>query len=300
MAKAINRNSPTWALGNALEMIGLWCRYNQPDPYLIKAALHIVEWARERRVGIDIGETSYVHFSCGYGALNSKDAGWTNDLSMFGSGLVWAYEMTQDESILEDATSFAEYFIQSWRPNALRPDGYWGSGTWREDIGSWVIGPLHYTGFESTNLCGDEASWVFSTVTCIDYLTRLYHHRADSRFLDRCLKTVAWTFRECQFEDGGVGVCGRDDKWLGTTGDAVRQFVMLRPFILDGPVFQQLLDAARMSYTYLCDHLLKANIDEHGVEWVTHTTLADPLVNVAVLWLCAILGVLDGEKIKQE
>ncbi len=299
MARVIHEAHQTWAMGNALEMIGLYHRYNQPDANLIEATRRIVNWARRRKVRTSIGELSYDHFPCGYGTDNVKDAGWTNDLSMFGSGLVWSYEITGDESILRDAVSFAEYFVQPWRPNALRPDGYWGCGSWRDDLGSWVIGPLHYRGFESTNLYGDETSWVFSTVMCIDYITRLYRFKTDPRFLDRCIRATQWTFEKCQFEDGGVGMCGRDDKWLGTTGDAVRQVVMLKPFVGNQPVFQSLLNAAKRSYNYLCDRLPKADIDEHGVEWVTHTTLADPLVNVAALWASALLGVMDGEELKE-
>jgi hypothetical protein len=43
---------------------------------------------------------------------------------MLGSGLVWAYEVTGDKSLLEDATSFAEYFVQPWQTNDVdRPLG---------------------------------------------------------------------------------------------------------------------------------------------------------------------------------
>lgn len=294
MARVVNQNSPTWALGNALEMVGLYCRYNELDAALIGNSWRIIGLGRERRRRMEIDGQDYYHFPCGYGALNAKDAGWTNDLSMFGSGLVWTYEVTSEKGPLEDATSFAEYFVRPWKPNSLRPDGYWASGTWREDIGSWVIGPLHYRGFESTDLYSDEASWVFSTVTCIDYLTRLYRHVPDVRFLNRSIDAAKWTFTECQFEDGAVGVCGKDDKWLGCAGDAIRQVAMLRPFISESPTFYGLLASARESYDYLCDHVLSADLEAHGVEWVTHSTFADPLVNVAMLWLCAILGILDG------
>ncbi len=75
------------------------------------------------------------HFPCGYGVLESKDAGWTNDLSMFGSDLVHAFEISQDETILADAVSFAEYFVQPWRPGSLGKDG-WHCGTWHEKLGS--------------------------------------------------------------------------------------------------------------------------------------------------------------------
>lgn len=299
VAEIIKETHPTWAMGNALEMIGLYHRFNERDDSLVKAARKIVKWARKRKVRISIDGVTYDHFPCGYGLLDAKDAGWTNDLSMLGSGLVWAYELTGDKSILKDGISFAEYFVQPWRANALKEDGYWHCGSWREDIGSWVIGPAHYSGFESTDVYADEASWVFSTVTCIDYLTRLYRHKSDPRFLDRCIRSARWTFEKCQFEDGAVGMCGRDDKWLGFTGDAVRQIAMLKPLISDREVLQPLLNRAKLAYDYLCTHLPDANIEQHGVEWVNYKTSTDPLVNVAMLWTSAVLGVLDGQELWQ-
>jgi len=297
ISRAVSKGSPTWAMGNALEMIGLYAQYDQPKAELIEAAKRILSWARERKIKVRLDSGFRDHFPCGYGCLNAKDAGWTNDLSMVGSGLVWAYELTGDESILNEAVSFAEYFVRPWRDGALGADGYWQAGTWSEDIGSWLIGPLHYTGFESTDAYGDEASWVLSTLTCIDYLTRLYGHRADHRFVDRCISAADWTFRECQFEDGGVGLCGRDDKWLGLAGDAVRQVVMLKPLAADRLEFPSLLKNAKLSYEYLLDRFGTADLETNGVEWVDHSTMADPMVNVAMLWLSAILGALDGDKL---
>lgn len=231
--------------------------------------------------------------------MNAKDAGWTNDLSIFGSGLVWGYEVTGDGSMVGDAVSFAEFFIQPWQAGALGADGYWHAGTWSDDMGSWVIGPLRYSGVESTNGYTDEASWVFSTFSCIDYLAHLYCHRPDPRFPDRCVKATQWAFDQCQFEDGGVGLCGRDDKWFGCTGYAISQVIALRKILGSRADLQPFLNSAERSYLYLCDRLPKANFDGHGVEWVHHTTLADPLVNVGWLWLSALLGLLDGAELQE-
>jgi hypothetical protein len=299
MARSIHERHPTWAMGNALEMIGLYHRFSRQNEALVAAARRLVDWARQRKVTVSTPDgTSFGHFPCGYGVFSAKDAGWTNDLSMFGSGLVWAYEVTADRSILEDAVSFAEYLLQPWRPNAVGPDGYWQCGTWREDLGSWVIGPAHFTGFESTDAYGDECSWVFSTVTCIDYLTMLYRHRPDPRFLDRCLKAADWAFRACQFDDGSVGMSGRDDKWLGFTGDAVTQVALLKPHLAaEQADFQPLLEGAKRAYAYLSRRLPDARIEDHGVEWVARTTSTDPLVNVAMLWVSAALGALYGDEL---
>jgi hypothetical protein len=302
MARSIRGDHPTWALGNALESIGLYHQFRPRDESLAAAARNLVEWARRRKVTVTTAEgVTYGHFPCGYGVFDAKDAGWTNDLSLFGSGLVWAYEVLGDESILADAVSFAEYFVQPWRPDALGPEGYWQCGSFREDLGSWVVGPSHYSGFESTDAYADEASWVFSTESCVDYLTRLYRHRPDPRFLDRGVRATRWTFEACQFDDGAIGMCGRDDKWLGLTGCAVTQVAMLAPLLRDRPeVLQPLQQGAARACAYLSRMLPEARIEDHGVEWVNRTTTTEPLVNVGMMWTFAILGVLNAQEATQD
>lgn len=297
MARSIEEKHPLWALGNALEIMGLYAAEHPGDRSMVPAAKKLVEALRRKRVEVTtLDGVKFGHFPCGYGVLTAKDAGWTNDLSMVGSGLVWAYELTGDKSMLEDAISFAEYFVQPWRPDALGADGYWRCGTWHEKIGSWVIGPSHYTGFESTDAYADEASWVFSTMTCIDFLLRLYRHKADPRFLDRSIRAAQWTFRECQFEDGAVGMCERDDKWLGFTGDAITQVEMLRPFISKKKEWTDLRRRAERANAYLVKKFSAAKIEDHGVEWVNRKTSTDPLVNVAMLWASGLLGWLNGQE----
>ncbi len=295
MARAIGEKHPMWALGNALEMFGIFSKEHKRDKTLVPAAKKLIEVLRSKRVEVTtLDGIKFGHFPCGYGVLNAKDAGWTNDLSMVGSGLIWAYEMTKDKTVLNDAVSFAEYFVQPWQPNALGADGYWRCGTWNEKIGSWVIGPSHYSGFESTDAFADEASWVFSTMTCIDFLLRLYEHKRDPRYLDRCLRAAQWTFQECQFDDGAVGMCGRDDKWLGFTGDSITQVLMLRPYASKNKSWNELRKNAEHAHHYLAGKLADVKLENHGVEWMNHKTSTDPLVNVAMLWGSALLGWLNG------
>lgn len=302
MVRFTKEADPTWHMGTTLECIGFYHQYNTPDTVLKEAALRIVNWARRRKVIINTGKISYGHFPCGYGLdkLNAKDSGWVNDLGIFGSGLVWAYEVTKDTSILDDAISFAEYFVQPWKSGSLGIDGYWHAGTWRDDMGTWVIGPLHYKGVESTDAYTDESSWLFSTFPCIDYLTHLFRYKPDPRFLERCFKAAQWTFEKCQFEDGSIGLCGKDDKWLGTTGYAISQVVLLCKIVGKKAIPPEMLTNAKRSYQYLCEHLPNAKLEEHGIEWVTHRTLTDPLVNVGWMWLNALLGLLDGEELYRE
>jgi hypothetical protein len=296
MARSIARQHPTWAIGNALELIGLHRQEHPQDDTLVPTAKMLVEALRARRVNVTtLDGVTFGHFPCGYGVLKAKDAGWTNDLSMVGSGLVWAYEMTRDTTILNDAVSAAEYFVQPWHPQALGDDGYWRCGTWHEGIGSWLIGPSHYTGFESTDVFADEASWVFSTATCIDFLLRLYRHKRDPRFLDRSLRAAQWTFRACQFDDGAVGMCGRDDKWLGFTGHAVTEVALLRPHVPETDnAWPDLQRRTQRAQRYLSEKLAMAKLENHGVEWVNHKSSTNPLVNVAMLWAGSLLGWLNG------
>jgi len=228
MARFTRADHPTWLHGTTLQCLGFHHQHHGETGALTETARCLVGWTRQRKVEIDTGDVAFVHFPCGYGVLKARDAGWTNDLSIFGSGLVCAYEVTGDPTMLEEAVRFAEYFVQPWRAGSLGQDGYWHAGTWRDDMNSWTIGPLHVAGIECTDLHSDEASWVFSTFSCIDYLSRLYRHRPDPRFLNCCVRAAGWTFDTCQFEDGAVGVCGRDDKWLGSTGYALSQIVALQ------------------------------------------------------------------------
>ena len=295
MARNTKPTHPTWALGNALELLGVSHQFKGEFKDPAATCRSLVEAARARSVEVTTADgVKFRHFPAGYGVLKSKDAGWTNDLSMFGSGLVHAYEITRDPTILADAESFAEYFVQPWRPNSLGKDGYWHCGTWHEKLGSWVIGPSHYTGFESTDAYGDEASWVFSTMTCVDFLTRLHRHKPDPRYLDRCAKATQWTFRACQFDDGGVGMCGRDDKWLGFTADAISQVAMLKDRLPAGyPALPELLQGAKRASSYIDKQLSAAKLDDHGVQWMNRKTSIDPLCNVAMLWASLLLGWLN-------
>lgn len=297
IANFASEKDPMWLLGTALQAIGMYFRYNSPNESLREAAWRIIKWARQKKVEITIGEETYGHFPCGYGLMDAKDAGWTNDLSIMGSGLVFGYEVTGDKKVLDEAISYAEFFVRPWEQGQLGDDGYWHSGTWRDDIGSWVIGPLHYSGVEGTNGYTDEISWVFSSFSCIDYLAHLYSYNPDQRYKDCCVNAAKWTFKNCQFDDGAIGLCEKDDKWLGCTGYAISQIYLIKHLADDDEVLQYLLACSKSAYKYLRSQLSNVDYDCNGVEWVSHKTLADPMVNVGWLWLDTLQGLIDGEKL---
>ncbi|MGC8977581.1 MAG: hypothetical protein ACP5OB_08205, partial [Candidatus Ratteibacteria bacterium] len=166
----------------------------------------------------------------------------------------------------------------------------------RDDIGSWVIGPCHYKGFESTDAYANESSWIFSTYPCIDYITNLYKYKKDKRYIKLSLKAIEWTFKNCQFDDGSCGICGRDDKWLGATGCSVFQVIAVKR-IIKNEFPDNLLKCAKFAYKYLCENLPRSKVENHGVIWINYKTTIDPLVNVGWLWLLALRGYLEGEEL---
>jgi hypothetical protein len=112
--------------------------------------------------------------------------------------------------------------------------------------------------------------------------------------VDGCVKAAQWTFRECQFPDGAVGMCGREDKWLGFTGAAVSMVAMVASHLKDGDDRAALIRDAHRAKAYLDAGLEQADVKTHGVEWVTRKSSADPLVNVGMAWTYGLLGWDNG------
>ena len=65
----------------------------------------------------------------------------------------------------------------------------------------------------------------------------------------------------CQFDDGGVGMCGRDDKWLGFTADGVSQVAMLKERLpADHPTLVELLQSAKRASSYIDNQISTAKL----------------------------------------
>ncbi|MCE5308705.1 MAG: hypothetical protein LLG20_13790 [Acidobacteriales bacterium] len=86
-------------------------------------------------------------------------------------------------------------------------------------------------------------------------------------------------------------------KWLGAAGYAVSQFADLRSVSPHPRQLAELSTRAKLSHHYLCRCLSGPSIDPQGISWVNHKTIPDPLVNVGWMWLNALLGVLDGDRV---
>jgi hypothetical protein len=86
-------------------------------------------------------------------------------------------------------------------------------------------------------------------------------------------------------------MCGRDDKWLGFTADALSQVAIIkRQLPANHRALPELVAGAERATAYIERQAKVARIEDHGVEWVTRTTSIDPLCNVAMLWASLLLG----------
>ena len=86
----------------------------------------------------------------------------------------------------------------------------------------------------------DEAGWGWSSYFVSLFLARLHdcavrRGAARAAIRERCAASLRWTYDACQWEDGALGMAGRDDKWLGQTALAVLLYLELaRRQLLDG------------------------------------------------------------------
>jgi len=107
---------PTWQYGCALSCGALYRQYNPSDDSLLPVMDEIYGWSRKRRR--TDGPWSYGYFTCGYTfqqdkhGLSSADCGWSNDLSMFGSGLMAYHEVSGNREALDYVVKFTRYFVE--------------------------------------------------------------------------------------------------------------------------------------------------------------------------------------------
>ena len=221
--------TPAWALGAALDpCFTLYRQYNPEDVSLehlwvgLSKAKDLYRWLLGHRTD----EPNY--FNCGYpwsSAHPDEDVGFGADLCEVGRGVVGYHKFFRDEDALQDAQGLARYFLSEFESGTM-------NGIWSSELGTWLIGPRHCTGFE--NLIGvyaDEAGWSWLSYFASIFLLRLHDSINDETFRDtirsRCLASLRWVFDCCQFSDGSVGMCGQDDKWLGMTATAILQYLEL-------------------------------------------------------------------------
>ena len=234
-------NAPAYQIGGALEpCLKLYRDHNLWDQSLINLycgfskAKALYRWLLAYRT--DNGN----YFNCGYGFQDDKgvlhadeDVGFSCDLSDVGRGLIGYYRLFKDEEALSHAMGLARYFVTE-----AESDTY--QGIWSSKIGTWLFGPRHTAGFENfDNVYADEGVSGWSAYYGSLFLARLYDCIKDEAFKatirDRCVSSLRWWFDACQFEDGAMGMSGRDDKWLGMTATAIMQYGELGRRLMIGP-----------------------------------------------------------------
>ena len=204
--------SPAWALGGALEpCLKMYQHYNPADVSLldmwkgIAKAKALYRWLLGHRTD----ELNY--FNCGYpwsADHPDEDVGFCGDLCEVGRGLVAYHQLFKDEDALKHAVGWAGYFVREFKPGTM-------NGIWSSELGTWLIGPRHCSGFE--NLVGvyaDEAGWTWLSYFASFSLLRVYDCVKDEELKatiqERCTTSLRWMLDNCQFEDGAMGMSGRE------------------------------------------------------------------------------------------
>ena len=89
---------------------------------------------------------------------------------------------------------------------------------------------------------------------------------------------MRWQFDDCQFDDGSLGMCGRDDKWMGMTAAAVQTFLWNRAagFLSDEEI-QKYRPKALAAAQWMLDHLDDDCLARAGYYRVTGQSQPEPI-----------------------
>lgn len=271
-----------YKFGMALEAASLYAKYNPLKSAEIKVYINLLaKWLRQLK---DDKVGSY--FRCGYlpgtkGIELATDVGFSDDLCHVGRGLVRAYELIGDEELLYDIKQLSKYFVTVQKPNTQ-------DGIWNPALGTWSIGPWPDKNFEHmSDTASDEAGWVYSAYGVTEFLLdAVYYMEADNYTKDikeKCLSSIRWIFENCYFDDGSVGMTGKDDKWVGLTAAAIMGILKLYEHnILSSEEMDYFKPLLAGTWKFLLDNTGN-NLPEAGYIEVTGRTNPIPGDNVA--WL---------------
>jgi len=283
-----------WSLGGALEpCYTLYREHNPLDDSLDLKAQALYQWLLGYRT--DNGN----YFDCGYGWCDEsgvrhddQDVGYSCDLSDVGRGLVAYHQMFDSEEALEHAKGLAHYYLTEHKPGTM--DGLWSSR-----IGTWLVGPVSGGVYENLHVPPDETGWGWSTYYASHYLARLYDCVRDedlkAQIQQRCIMSLRWTFDVCQFEDGAIGMSGRDDKWLGMTALAVLQYIELYSRIMvDQATHAEYFPKALEALAWLRKMSDPGRMPPDGYIPVTGASTPNPGCNTTWLLALTVDGLLAG------
>ena len=280
-----------YKFGMALEAAALYAKYNPLKSIEMKVYITLIaNWLRQLK-----DETLGSYFRCGYlpgtkGIELATDVGFSDDLCHVGRGLVRAYELLGDEELLYDIKQLAGYFMTDQKENTQ-------DGIWNPALGTWSLGPWPDKNFEHmSDTAANEAGWVYSAYGVAEFLldASCYIEPGEltKNIREKCLSSIKWIFENCYFEDGSVGMTGKDDKWLGLTAAAMMGILKLDErdalSLEDEEYFKPLLAGA---WKFLMDNT-GDNLPEAGYIKVTGHTNPIPGDNVAWLlsWIVECLA----------
>jgi len=280
-------SAPTFALGDALDpCLSEYRRHNPHEDSLDDKARTLRDWILGNRT--ENGN----YFDVGYcwqdeagEYIQGSDAAFSNDLSDVGRGLLFYGSFFDDKETLGHAVELARYFTREHVPGTLE-------GVWSSPLGTWVIGPRPAKGFENVKEFSDAAGWGWTSYYASHYLMRLHDVIDDdelkARIKDCCVSSMRWAFDACQFEDGALGMSGRDDKWLGMTGLAILLHRELRAKgWLAGETAREYGPKVSRAFEWLLSRSGPETFPADGYVAVTGATRPEPAWNTS--WMIAIV-----------
>lgn len=281
--------SSAWMLGKGLSPCYEWFRKFHPeeDGWDIKAHA-VYRWLQHHR-----NEQSY--FGVGYPCGEFPDAQFSCDLGEVGSGLVGFHATTGHAGALQDALGLAKFFLTDYEQGS-------GKGVWSKDLNVWLVGPWPGGGAEHfTNQVYNETGWGWSCLVAGEFLMSLYGFVTDDALkkdiADKVGLALQWCLDTCQFDDGALGMFGRDDKWVGMTAVPIRLVSLLKAADqFNDRDSKKLQEQVNRAWKWLVDHSSPTTFPEDGQLKVNGTTSKKPLENLVWLMAWTIEALLDGEQ----
>jgi hypothetical protein len=286
-----NLLSRAWVYGKSLSPCYEGFRLHNPDEdaFDIKA-YSIYRWLQKyRRPDSYFG----IGYSSGSGT-GAPDGQFSCDLGEVGYGLVGFYNVSRYRPALEDAIGLARYFLTEWKPGS-------GEGIWSSQLGMWLVGPWSGTGGEHfTGQLHDQSAWVWSAYVDGDYLLRLRGFVTDAALRvaidDRAAQALRWCMDACQFEDGALGMFGRDDKWAGMAAASLLLYIALkRAGSLPEQVDRVYRPRVEKTWRWLVDNTHPGAYPNDGYIRVKGTTTKKPPENIVWAMAWTVEALVEGE-----
>ena len=237
----------------------------------------LYRWLQQHR-----REDSY--FGVGYPAPNvSPDCQNSCDLGEVGYGLMGYYEISKRPEVLEDAVGLARFFLTDYQEGT-------GNGIWSPRLGVWLVSPWIAFAEHQSDQAINTVGWGWSAYIDSDYLLRLRDAIDDAAMKTeisvKCTQALRWCLNVCQFGDGGHGMFGRDDKWIGMTAAAVLLYeTLVRHKAISEADDTELKPRIEKSWRWLLAHTSPDTFPEAGYIPVTGKTTKSPLENIT--WMMA-------------